>query len=213
MAASTTAPAVVRDYDPADREALYRVCLLTGDHGGDASHVYEDDPDALARIYVGPYLDFHPEFARVLEDQDGVCGYALATPDSRAFYDRYVRCIVPNLRRRFPLPEGDAERWTAAQSVHYRYHNPVSFCPEPYDEYPAHLHIDLIARVHRRGYGTVMMDQLFDRLTTAGVPGVHLGMGAWNERAYAFYRSIGFHELTRVGSETDGTVYMGKRLR
>jgi hypothetical protein len=37
------------------------VCLKTGDHGEDAEPLYREDPDALGRIFVGPYLAFEPE--------------------------------------------------------------------------------------------------------------------------------------------------------
>ena len=41
-----------------DLPAAYHVCLKTGDHGGDGEPFYRDDPDALGRIYVGPYLAY-----------------------------------------------------------------------------------------------------------------------------------------------------------
>ncbi len=47
---------IIRDYRPADRDGAYFICLKTGDHGGDGESVFSDDPDALARIYTGPYL-------------------------------------------------------------------------------------------------------------------------------------------------------------
>ena len=73
----------------ADAAAAYHVCLKTGDHGQDGEARYREDPDALGRIYVGPYLAYEPELSLVLEDEDGVCGYALGAQDSRAFYARY----------------------------------------------------------------------------------------------------------------------------
>ena len=67
------------------------MCLKTGDHGRDGESVYRDDPDALGRIYVGPYLMFEQELSLILEDDEGICGYALGAFDSRVFYDRYKR--------------------------------------------------------------------------------------------------------------------------
>ena len=37
------------------------------------------------------------------------------------------------------------------QQVHDCYHHPDYFCPEPYADYPSHLHIDLLP--HLRGAG------------------------------------------------------------
>ena len=75
----------IRDYQPGDRDAAYYVCLKTGDHGNDGEPFYQEDPDALGRIYVGPYLEFEPELALMLVDDRGVCGYALGAFDSRQF--------------------------------------------------------------------------------------------------------------------------------
>jgi ribosomal protein S18 acetylase RimI-like enzyme len=61
--------------------------------------------------------------------------------------------------------------------------------------YPAHLHIDLMARAHRHGHGSWMMHELMDRMRKRGAPGVHLGMAASNDRAYQFYRKLGFVAL------------------
>ena len=79
----------IREFQPDDESAAYHVCLKTGDHGGDGEPYFRDDPDALGRIYVGPYLQFSPDFALMLEDGQGICGYSLGTLDSRAFYRRY----------------------------------------------------------------------------------------------------------------------------
>jgi GNAT superfamily N-acetyltransferase len=203
---------LIRDYRQGDEGPAYYVCLKTGNNGDDAEPLYKDDPDALGRIFVGPYLRFEPGLALILEDEEGVSGYALGALDSRTFYDRYEREWRPELCARFPAPSGDPSSWTRAQSTHYIYHNPDYFCPEPYEIYPAHLHIDLMPRMHRQGHGSRMMTQLMERLRTKGAPGVHLGMAASNFRAYRFYTKLGFEELCRHGESDDESIYMGKRL-
>jgi ribosomal protein S18 acetylase RimI-like enzyme len=57
-----------------------------------------------------------------------------------------------------------------------------------------------------------MIDELVSRLRGQGSPGVHLGMSAVNDRAYAFYRALGFEELCRDGTGDTGSIYMGMRL-
>lgn len=202
----------IRDYRPGDEAATYFVCLKTGDHGKDGEPFYRDDPDALGRIYVGPYLAFEPRLALVLEDAQGVAGYALAALESRTFYERYTREWCPDLCRRFPEPGGDPSAWSRAQAVHHLYHHPDTFCPEPYADYPSHAHIDLLLRVQGQGWGRRMMTELMERLRRLGSPGVHLGVSLLNPPAYAFYQRLGFRELTRVGEGADGCIYMGKRL-
>ena len=59
-----------------DQSGAYYVCLKTGDYGKDGEPFYREDPDALGRVFVGPYLAFEPELSLILEDEQGICGYA-----------------------------------------------------------------------------------------------------------------------------------------
>lgn len=205
--------AIIRKARSGDAPAAYRVCLETGNHGEDASALYRDDPDALGRIFVGPYLRLEPELSLVLEDEQGICGYALGALDSRAFYARYDAEWRPRLCSEFAAPHGDPKHWTPVEQVHHAYHHPDCFCPEPYESYPSHLHIDLLPRAQGRGYGRRMIEQVFDMLRRRGSPGAHLGVTLLNARARAFYAHLGFRELTRAGSGEDTCVYMGLKLR
>jgi len=204
---------VIRPARPGDEPGTYYVCLKTGNHGEDGEPHYLEDPDALGRIYVGPYLAFEADLSLVLEDSRGICGYALGAVDSRSFYERYEREWRPNLCARFPAPAGDPASWTSVQQAHHTYHHPDYFCPEPYEAYPSHLHIDLLPRAQGRGYGRRMLEQVMASLARKGSPGAHLGVSTLNRRAYGFYQRLGFRDLVRVGSETDGCIYMGKTLK
>ncbi|MDA1277872.1 MAG: GNAT family N-acetyltransferase [Verrucomicrobia bacterium] len=202
-----------RSARPGDEPGAYYVCLKTGNFGADGESFYREDPDALGRIYVGAYLAYEPDLSFVLEDEQGICGYALGAFDSRAFFDRYETKWRRDLCARFPEPTGDPSHWTRVQQAHYLYHHPDYFCPEPYESYPSHLHIDLLDRAQGRGYGRRMLEQVMEVLRRRGSPGAHLGVSTPNTRAYGFYERLGFQELTRVGEGSDGCIYMGKRLR
>ncbi len=204
--------AVIRPVRTGDEAGAYHVCLKTGDNGKDGEPFYRDDPDALGRIYVGPYLKFAPEFGAILEDHAGVCGYALGALDSRAFFARYESEWRPDLTRRFPAPAGDPAQWTRVQQIHHLYHDPDYFFPEPYAEYPSHLHIDLLPRAQGRGFGRRMLEQVMNNLRRRGSPGAYLGVSTLNLPALGFYERLGFHELIRVGLAHDGCAYLAKRF-
>jgi ribosomal protein S18 acetylase RimI-like enzyme len=192
-----------------DESGAYHVCLKTGDSGQDGEPFYRDDPDALGRIYVGPYLAFEPDLSLILEDGDGICGYALGARDSRAFYTRYENEWRPDLWKRFPEPRGDRRHCTRLEQVYHAYHHPDYFCPEPYDAYPSHLHIDLLPRAQGRGLGRRMIGQLTTSLREQGSPGAHLALSERNTRAFGFYQRLGFGELIRMGEGDDRCIYMG----
>ena len=194
---------------PSDQPGAYYVCLKTGDHGKDGEPFYREDPDALGRIFVGPYLTFEPDLSLILEDDQGICGYAFGAFDSRAFFARYEAEWRPDLCARFPDPQGDPRQWTRVQEVYSWYHHPDYFCPEPYFAYPSHLHIDLLERARGRGYGRRMLEQVMKKLRERGSPGAHLGVSERNQPAFGFYQRLGFRELVRH----DNVIYMGKSLR
>ena len=178
----------------------------------DAVTVCRDDPDALGRIFVGPYIAFAPEFGLILEDEQGISGYAFGAFDSREFYARYESEWRPRLAAQFPMPGGDPARWTRAQMVHSWYHQPDYYCPEPYHRYPSHLPIDLLQRAQGRGFGRQMLEEIMRRLRERGSPGAHLGVSAVNTPAFEFYKHLGFRELTRTGEGKSEVIYMGKQL-
>ena len=202
----------LRDYREGDEAAAFHVCMKTGDHGGDGEPFFREDPDALGRIYVAPYVRFEPDLAVFLEDDEGVCGYALAARDSKSFYRRYDREIRPGLVSRFPWPTGDPKTWNRIEETYGLYHSPDYFVPEPYEQYPAHLHIDLLPHAQGEGWGRRMIGALLDRLRRCEVAGVHLGMSGSNRAAYGFYRHLGFEELMRTGAGADESIYLGMKF-
>jgi ribosomal protein S18 acetylase RimI-like enzyme len=206
-----TGDAVIRPYRPDDLGAVYEVCLKTGNAGSDASALYED-PLLLGHVYVGPYVTLEPELAFVLEDEGGVCGYALGARDSKAFARRLIEAWWPPLRSRYPDPPGPAESWSPTQHLWHRLHHPESEPPAALDAYPSHLHIDLLPRAQGRGHGTRMMDRLLTALRGFASPGVHLGVHPDNARAIAFYGKLGFARLPGGPARETDTLVLVRRL-
>ena len=77
------------------------------------------------------------------------------------------------------------------------------------DEYPAHLHIDLLPSAQGHGLGRALMTTLLEALTWRGIPGVHLEMDPANTGALRFYEKLGF---TRLEAEEPDSLRMGLRL-
>jgi ribosomal protein S18 acetylase RimI-like enzyme len=182
----------IRTYRPGEEQALYDICLLTGDSGQDATALYAD-PRLLGEVYIGPYLRFAPEHALVGADDDGVAGYVLGVPDTAAFEAECERSWWPALRARYPLDAFPAE--SPDSRIVRLIHNPPTASPDVIERYPAHLHIDLLPRLQGKGDGRRLLTALLDGLAEEGVPGIHLGVGLANQRAIGFYRRMGFAEV------------------
>ena len=183
----------IRPYHPEDLDALYDICLKTGDTGEDATHLY-DDPKLLGHLYAAPYAVLEPDLTFVLEDGAGVCGYILGAFDSKTFYERLEAEWLPPLRKQYPEPTGDEESWSRDERlIHQFYHLGATYPPD----YPSHLHIDLLPRAQGSGNGRALMETFLAALMDKGSPGVHLGTSPKNVRAERFYLRMGFHELKR----------------
>ena len=186
-----------------DLPGAYRVCLLTGDAGQDASAIYRD-PDLLGHLYVGPYLAQGSGTQLVVVDEAGVCGYLLSADDTVRFEAWAERHWWPRLRARYPLVDDGSRDAELLRVIHASEPTPTRLA----DEYPAHLHIDLLERARGRGLGGELVGLLLAELRHRRVPGVHLSVDARNANAIGFYEHLGFGEVAR---EPGGSI-MGLRL-
>jgi len=200
----------IRPYRPADLDALYQICLLTGDGGQDATSCYHD-PRLLGHIVAAPYALFEPSLAFVAEDASGVAGYAVGALDSQDFEKRLERDWWPGLRTRYPEPPPGlpSHQWTPDQRVAHVIHHPFRTPDELAARYPSHLHINLLPRLQARGCGRWLMQTLTAALRDQGSRGVHLHVSPGNQRAASFYRHLGFTQLPG----TDDSHLFGMDLR
>lgn len=195
----------VRPFRPGDEAALADICLRTADSGADATGVLEDD-SVWAEIFVLPYVARHPELAFVVERDDGrVVGYVVGAPDTREFERWFHEEWWPERGARWPRHDVATTR----QDRLLAYADGRSPGAEPYgDEYPAHLHIDLLPEAQGEGWGRRLVEALIAALRARGVTGLHLVAGADNVGAVAFYPRVGF---TALPSEA-GVQAFGMRL-
>jgi ribosomal protein S18 acetylase RimI-like enzyme len=188
-----------------DLPGAYRVCLLTGDAGKDATPLARD-PDLLGHVYVGPYIVGEPGLALVVADDSGIAGYCLAASDTRSFETWARTEWWPVLRSHHPLPPADETSFDA--TLIRLFHEPPIAIQEVVDRYPSHLHIDLLSRVRGAGFGRALVEKQLDLLRGRGSAGVHLDVAAENAKAIDFYRHLGFAELL----DHDDALLMGMTL-
>ena len=184
----------IRDVQPGDLDALYRIALATGDSGADAAHLHSD-PRLVGHLYAAPYAVLAPELALVVENAAGVGGYILGALDTLEFEARLEAEWWPALRRDYADPTGDPARWSLDQLRAYQIHHPRPPPARITDPYPSHLHINLLPRLQGCGLGQAMIDAWLARIAAAGSRGVHLGVSPANHRALRFYRAYGLAEF------------------
>jgi ribosomal protein S18 acetylase RimI-like enzyme len=179
----------IRPYRSSDLESLYKICLLTGDSGKDASHKYKD-PKLLGHFYAAPYAIIEPELTFIVTLDEFPSGYILGTKDSQNFHNNSEAGWFPELRQKYIFPDsGD----TSADANIIRLIHQGYILKEDLEEYPAHLHIDLLPSTQGKGLGRKLINTFVEKLRVLEVSGLHLEVGRKNPKAIEFYKRMGFH--------------------
>jgi GNAT superfamily N-acetyltransferase len=198
----------IRPFQSDDLDALYRISLATGLAGGDAAHLYEDTR-LMGHIYAAPYAVLEPQLALVVEDGEGVGGYVVGTTDTAAWEVKLEQAWWPPLRKRYALPaEADAERWTPDQRRAFTIHRPTPTPSAVARQYPAHLHMNLLPRLHRRGVGTTLFERWTALAHARGATAMHVATNRANVGSVVFWRKMGFEDLD--GLPQGRTLWMGR---
>jgi ribosomal protein S18 acetylase RimI-like enzyme len=144
----------------------------------------------------------------VLDDGNGrVVGYCIGTPDTASFSQRWrdvftpvvdpVLVPTPEVQSDNPLMERDD-----VKGFRYAVHNGSCSMLQPWlevlQQYPAHMHIDILPEFQRKGHGTSLINTFFEAVKNLGARGVHLDMVQHNATGRAFYDRIGFQICPQV---------------
>jgi len=186
----------IRPYRPADRAAVYDVCMRTADAGGDARGRWSTD-DLMPDLFAGPYVDLQPELAFVLDDGRQVVGYVIGTADTAAFARLLRTEWLPRMTAKYPEP--DDQRTPEQRMVGLLYRPERMLVPE-LAAHPAHLHIDLLPSHQGAGHGRALIDTFRAAVAEAGAPALHVGVDPANTRALGFYARLGFTPIPVAGA-------------
>jgi ribosomal protein S18 acetylase RimI-like enzyme len=199
-------PFIIRPVVPADTPALSRICFLTDDAGQSAGPLHKHGK-LSGLVWALPYVLLPLMTARtwgfVLVDDaasdddystNPIKGYVLGTPDTRAYEAATEAKWLPPFRIRFPLGDDRDERTNADQ----KYIDPLHRVPDLAHEVclavsPAHMHINLLPEVQRRGWGRKMIGYVVDHEQQFG--SVWLGMDERNAAAKKLYEKLRFQGI------------------
>ena len=54
---------------------------------------------------VGGFLNLSPDYGFVLEDEEGICGYALGTVDVKPFVKKCKMSWIPSMQEKYNKPD------------------------------------------------------------------------------------------------------------
>lgn len=196
----------VRRATPADREAVSRICLLTGDAGTSAVSVYTK-PELIGLVYAEPYVALASAFGYILVStnsetgEEKIVGYLLGAVDSRAFEAEAKREWWPRLASTYPV---DAAGNDADKRLYNHFAKPYDTPQSVVDVYPAHMHVDILPEAQRKGWGRRLLGKAVEHIKAQGGKGLHLGIDSRNDEARKFYQRVGF---VRLDSGGEGEYY------
>ena len=185
-----------RHYAPDDLESLREICLRTGDNGGDASATCTHR-DLLGDYFAVPYVIRDSSMGLILADETGPCGYILGTENTRSFNAWFNDIWLPEIRAKYQdlmASPKTSDGWLLARL------DEKLPTPDWIDDYPAHLHIDLLPRAQGGGWGRSLFESWTQMAFTRGATGVHLGVSKANTNAVAFYKKVGMSKIKDAGS-------------
>ncbi|KAG8766101.1 hypothetical protein FRC12_007088 [Ceratobasidium sp. 428] len=203
MSAKTENSWSIRPATAADRPALSRICLLTGDAGKSAESEYTI-PELLGLVYAEPYVVVPPCFGFVLvNEQDEVLGYILGTPDTRRFETAIAKEWYTPLRTQARYSKNPYPPDVTASDRHMinLIHKPDTAPEEIIQVSKAHIHIDLLPRAQKQGWGTRLIGKAVEYLREQGNDSLYVIIDPRNAGGRAFYLAIGFEFVATSGGE------------
>ncbi len=166
----------IRPYEEKDKEGVRFVCLNS------------DGPCKMKKrrqhFILTTYCDYFIEQEGgncfvATDENDRVVGYVLCAEN----YDNYKKVFKEEYIPRFKKYEFIFRKTALISTlIQSEYKN----------EYPAHMHIDILPEYQRMGLGHKLMDALCARLKEKGIKGVCLTMWAGNQKGGNFYKKYGF---------------------
>lgn len=193
----TTCIYTIRPYQADDEKSLYEICVSTCDDWADGHDLFPDKQFNMAGDrFVGPYLKICSEHVFVVEDGDGICGYAVAAPDSKHFYEQFKKYWLPEVCKKYKTPAGNSSEWTYAEQLANSFHNPKIFLPEDVClKFSAHVQIHLLPRAQDLGLGKRLLACVLSALKAEDCTGVHCEIATTNNNALDFYTKLGFYAI------------------
>lgn len=167
-------------------------------------------------IWATPYIHLHPDYCFILDSGNGTAvGYIIGTPNNEQFLAKYHAEYLPTLDSiKLPKPSLDrSAKWVGEElptAMLQLLHSPgeafhYKAFPQLVEQYPAHLHINLLPDYQQKGYGKLLMHRFLEKLNAERTKGVHLVLAADNINADKFYQKTGFKEYLQGGIDDEQT--------
>uniref|UniRef100_A0A8C9G8H1 Protein O-GlcNAcase n=1 Tax=Pavo cristatus TaxID=9049 RepID=A0A8C9G8H1_PAVCR len=189
----------IRPYFPKD-EVTARNCFP-----------YVSDPCCLGTC-LGGLLTLSLDYCFVLEDEDGICGYALGTVDVTPFIKKCKMSWIPFMQEKYTKPNSDKEL-SEAEKIMLSFHEEQEVLPESFlANFPSLIKIDIHKKVTDPSVAKSMMACLLSSLKANGSRGAFCEVRPDDKRILEFYSKLGCFEIAKMEGFPKDVVILGRSL-
>ncbi|XP_042317026.1 protein O-GlcNAcase isoform X2 [Sceloporus undulatus] len=200
----------IRPYFPKDEASVYKICREMYDDGTDQP--FHSQPDLIGDKLVGGLLSLSPDYCFVLEDEDGICGYALGTVDVTPFIKKCKIAWIPFMQEKYSKPSSDKEL-SEAEKIMLSFHEEQEVLPETFlANFPSLIKIDIHKKVTDPSVAKSMMACLLSSLKANGSRGAFCEVRPDDKRILEFYSKLGCFEIAKMEGFPKDVVILGRSL-
>ncbi len=189
----------IRTIRPEDKGQIITITWKTGLFGEDLTgrHIVPDKK-LFSYLYSWYYVTYEPENCFVAEVDGEIAGYIIGTSDTRRQRMRFQSSMIPKIYKRVLylqkfglLYDQSALDWING-TLHEEVRSYQEPLPDMVDQYPAHLHLNVLPRYQRLGIGQSLLERFIEKMREADADGIHLITTSINRKAVPFYKKNGF---------------------
>ncbi|XP_044292984.1 protein O-GlcNAcase [Varanus komodoensis] len=200
----------IRPYFPKDEASVYKICREMYDDG--TEQPFHSQPDLIGDKLVGGLLSLSPDYCFVLEDEDGICGYALGTVDVTPFIKKCKIAWIPFMQEKYSKPSSDKEL-SEAEKIMLSFHEEQEVLPETFlANFPSLIKIDIHKKVTDPSVAKSMMACLLSSLKANGSRGAFCEVRPDDKRILEFYSKLGCFEIAKMEGFPKDVVILGRSL-
>ncbi|KAM8852706.1 protein O-GlcNAcase isoform 1-T1 [Synchiropus picturatus] len=202
----------IRPYFPKDEASVYKICKEMYCEGMEDAPFSDEEPDLIGDRLVGGLLSLSPDYGFVLEDDEGICGYALGTVDVKPFIKKCKMSWIPFMQEKYHKPD-DQKDLTEAEKMILSFHEEEEGLPESFlSNFPSLIKVDIHANVTDPSVAKSMMGCLLSSLKANGSHGAFCKVRQTDKRMLDFYSKLGCFEVAKMEGFPKDIIIMGRSL-
>ncbi|XP_043912195.1 protein O-GlcNAcase [Protopterus annectens] len=201
----------IRPYYPKDEASVFGICRdMYSDEISEDS--FAEHPDLIGDKLVGGLLALSLDYCFVLEDEDGICGFALGTVDVKPYIKKFKMSWLPYMQEKYSKPD-TTKALSEAEKIILSFHEDDDELPESFlANFPSLIKVDIHTKVSDPSVAKSMMACLLSSLKANGSRGAFCKVRPTDKRSLEFYSKLGCFEIAKMDGFSKDVIILGRCL-